>query len=1363
MRRLRLVAACVLALAPLAAAKPARGDDWEVKKNPFDKKVVAQWKGYLARDPHDANALANLLKLYRSYSTVAQLQEEYQKQVDKNADDWAATVVLGKLYHQTGDDQRALDLFEKAVAKKATDAQSWLLIGELLKNANKPKEARAAYEKALANAGSGKDAFGTKKKALRALADIALATSDYEGADKYFKQFLDLDPKNAQLWIERGDAMLAAGKRDVALESYAAAEKLLGGDPAKRVEVVARRGQALEGMGKDDEAVAEYRRAISLAPKGYYLEVELTGRIVDIYRRKQALPQLLALYEKQWPEGSRGHFEWSTLGKLYEETGAQDKAIAALKRAVAKSPWELDTQRRLIQLLENSGKEDEALAQYEAVVRAAPGEARFQLELAERYQRRGREKQALSVLDRLQARFPADAGVLSAIADLYQRWGKEDAAIKMYEKLALLEPDDPTHLATLGEQYWQKGDHARAMATWKRLVNANKPAGYAKLGELMKEHGNKVEALANYNKAIQMEPKNPEWYRGRADYYEGDKQYELALKDWEMVLSLLTKPSDKMARKEARKKYVAVVTRWGAREQQYKKQWTDGWANGTGDLEKGYFLAEYYTKKGSALQSVDKDQPTKTLEQLHKRTPEDQDVIWDLEKQFRQHRRFDDAVALMLELAKAVPPLERQCYQEISAIMTDARRDDDAIKYAKMALDKSPNNPAAYQDLAERYVEMQRFSDAIDAYEKSLKLSAQNTKAQFALAQLYIQSDQPMKAAQLLRDVLRTAQQPPDIERAGRAAIDLEEMTDTLGELEKVLSPLSFMMGHRPEFRRVLVDLYLRYVPRLVARERHGNDEVKKAAHAELMRIGGHGLQPLLEALRDEKDTGQQRVAVAVLGHLGNKGAAAPLVHMARQEPPKDSRHIGTLLESVDREVRIDALVAAGRLGDPKVLADVIPLMDHPEVAMREAATFTIGRTGDRRAVPPLLKALGDRRPSVQTLACLGLAQIDDPRVVGALSGMVADTRKDDATRAACAYGLGVRKASGSMPALLAALVDNRGDTQRLAAWSLGQLGDAKTLGPLIRAYFARAGRSSDELVWAIGRVTGAGLAPSQLGPVDEYPLNRGKYDPVAAIALLPGNLPSPPIPAKLVTEHAEDIAKGLLDALAEHRDVVVSVLADLDSAPTQLALGALSAATTDAKVAAALARIGEAIAPQVTAQLSSDDPKVRALAVSVLAKMDNPKMKGVDAAVAKALDDQTDQVRAAAMNAVTVLAVRRGTAPAPLVASLAKTLANGPRFDRREAALALGKLAPGADGGALIKAAGDSSSFVREAVAQALSGRTAALDALLALSRDEVPQVRAAAARSLGKLSDERARKRRGELAGSDPDKSVREAAGGS
>jgi cellulose synthase operon protein C len=1358
MQRFRFVLACALAVMPVAglitapAARAQPVGDWGVKRDPFNPTDIARYKALLRANPHDAFALAKLLEMYRRYRTIDLLKDEYGKLLDKNADDVPALIVMGRLQHTTGDDARALELFQRAVARKDDDAQAWLLIGELEKAASRPKEARAAYDKALAHAPQ-KD---MKKKALRALADLALATGDNDGANAYFQRFLELDPRNAQLWIERGDAMLAAGRRDVALDSYTAAEKLLGADPAKRVEVVARRGQALEGMGKDDEAVVEYRRAIQLAPKGYYLEVELTGRIIDIYRRKQSLPALLAQYEKEWPEAARGHFEWDTLGKLYEETGAQDKAIAALKRAVAKAPWELETQRRLIQLLENSGRDDEALGAYEAVVRAAPGEARFQLDLAERYWRRGLDKKALDTLVRLEARFPQDAGVLSAIADMYTRWGKEDLAIAEYERLAKLEPDDPGHLVTLGEQYWAKGDKPHAIATWKRMTLTGKPTGYAKLGEVMAEHNQPGEARVSFDKAVSLDPKNPELYKARAAFLETQKQYGEALADWEKVLELVgTKVTDRLARRDARRHYVTVVTKiGGARELTKKSEW-DARARG-GDLEAGYLLVDYYARRPQH------DQPLVALEDLHKKVPDDQDLTLDLVKAYKDQRKFGRAVDTLLELLKIAPSREREIYSMISAIKTEERKDGEAEEWMKKALAKSPNDPTAYEHLAENYVAMQRFADAITAYEKTVQLDPHNSKAAFALAQLYVQGGQPMKAAELLRKVLRTSTDEETIGHAGRQAIDLEEMTDTLGELEKVLSPLSFMMAHKPIYRRVLVELYLRYVPRLVERAKHGSDDVRQAARAELTRIGGHGLQPLLEALRDEKETSQQRVAVAVLGHLGNKGAAAPLVHMARVEPNKDVRRLGTLQENLDREVRVDALVAAGRLGDPAVLGDVLPLMDQKEIAMREAATFALGRSGDKRAVAPLIKALDDSRPSVQVLACFGLAQIDDPRVGPALIKTLADPRRHDAVRGACGYALGARRLTAGIPALLGALADNRGEAQRLSAWAIGQIGDPRALGPLLRAYFARAGHDGDELVWAIGRTSGAGLTPAPLSGLGEFPLRSGKYNLDEAVALVPGPLPRPVANSRLIVDHAADIARGLADALAEHRDVIVAVLEDLDGASAQLSLGALAPATAaDARLGAALDQIGQAIEPAVTAQLTSDDPKVRALAVSVLAKLD-AGAQAVAAAISRALGDPAEQVRGAAMNAVAVVAARRGAAPPALVGALIQALASPSWGDRRLAALALGRLGERGDTGALLRAAGDASSFVREAVAQALAGIAPAIDALLALSRDEVPQVRAAAARSLGTLQDERGHQRRGELT-SDPDPAVRAAAGGS
>src|SRR5438874_5446686 len=99
----RLLLATLVALAPgVARAQPA---DWGAQRNPFDPQIIARYKAVLAKNPHDASALAKLLELYRRYSNVDTLKAEYAKQVDAKGD-WAALVVIGRLEHATGDDAR---------------------------------------------------------------------------------------------------------------------------------------------------------------------------------------------------------------------------------------------------------------------------------------------------------------------------------------------------------------------------------------------------------------------------------------------------------------------------------------------------------------------------------------------------------------------------------------------------------------------------------------------------------------------------------------------------------------------------------------------------------------------------------------------------------------------------------------------------------------------------------------------------------------------------------------------------------------------------------------------------------------------------------------------------------------------------------------------------------------------------------------------------------------------------------------------------------------------------------------------------------------------------------------------------------
>jgi HEAT repeat protein len=443
------------------------------------------------------------------------------------------------------------------------------------------------------------------------------------------------------------------------------------------------------------------------------------------------------------------------------------------------------------------------------------------------------------------------------------------------------------------------------------------------------------------------------------------------------------------------------------------------------------------------------------------------------------------------------------------------------------------------------------------------------------------------------------------------------------------------------------------------------------------------------------------------------------------------------------------------------VLTDVLPLTQHAEVAMREAAVFTAGRTGDRRAVPTLLGALADKRESVQVLACLGMAQIDDPRTQSAMIDAVADRKRHDLVRATCAFGLGYKRTPQALNALLAALDDGSGEAQRLAAWSLGQLGDARALAPLVRAYFGRADGRRDEIAWALARLAGATPAAPAAADLADYPVRAGKLHAPSLVAALPGPLPAIAPPVTAIVDHPDDVVAGLRAALSQHRDVVVVVLADLDARPGGLGLGTLvPAGALDARTTAALATIGKGIAPDVAAHAKDPDPKVRALAVSVLAKLD---AAGADAAIVDALADDAPNVRASAAKAAGVLARVRGAAPASLAPALVKRLASKDWEDRMNAAQALGAIGAAAAAPDLGRALTDENAWVREQAAGALGALRARdqVDPLLAATRDDMPTVRRAAAAALVAIGDPRARARLDELAKGDPDESVRKAAG--
>ncbi len=305
----------------LIVSANAWGQDWGARRDPFDATVVSRYKAILARNPHDAGALRELVSLYQRYRSVAKLEAEYRAQVETR-EDWASLVVLARLPRTGSTEVRAesVSWWKRAVAAKPDDARAWLALGDAV--TSDAAAARDAYQHAVTHAADSK----LERTALTKLIGVA---RDPRIVDEAYAQLIALAPKDGLLWLERGNAQLAAKHHAAAKDSFATAEGLFRTDPERRLTAMVNQGIALDGLGRPDDAIAQYERALEKVPSGYFLRDEIVTRIVDIERKRKQLGAAIERFEKRWPERARGYFEWTLLGDLYKETADEERAIAA--------------------------------------------------------------------------------------------------------------------------------------------------------------------------------------------------------------------------------------------------------------------------------------------------------------------------------------------------------------------------------------------------------------------------------------------------------------------------------------------------------------------------------------------------------------------------------------------------------------------------------------------------------------------------------------------------------------------------------------------------------------------------------------------------------------------------------------------------------------------------------------------------------------------------------------------------------------------------------------------------------------------------------------------------------------------------
>ncbi len=1351
-----------------SSPRPADARTWVSGRNPCSGTMMGRYRAMIDSNPGNRWAMGKLLRCI----SVKGLANQYTKRIVRSPKNYNFRIVLGNLLMRLKRHSEAATAFSGAAKLKPGTYLAHYRLAAAHRKLKKPEEARKAYEASL----SRTKVRRLKKKILRALIDLTIGRKKLEKARSYFVSLLKLDPRNRLLRLEFAQVLTRNLMYKQSLTEYRKLLKRYRGNSKWTADLWKEIGKVYERMGKDGDAKKAYGKAMRYLTASHWMRTELVQRVIAIHRRKNALRSLIAEYEKKWR--SRGYFQWSFLASLYDEVGDDDKAIRAYRRALRAKPYAIDIRAKLIALLGRLNRHKEAIKVLREQVRIAPGEPRFHLELAKALWRERRPKRALAVLRRLGARFRRDPSVHLALADLFNKWGKPGLALKEFKILVRIERRDPGHLINLGEQYWQRGDKRRSLSTWKRLlgrgVYRSREDAYAALAQVYAEHDLNKEALKLFDKAIKLNSKKVDYRRARAMALQKNRQYDEAVKAWLVVIKMAVQKRHQSWRREGR---TAIIDIWSRRRLLTRKitSYRTKFEARPPDLSAGYFMGEAYLK----LKKV------KEAEKIYKRILEIDDkqveALLALEQIYREGYQLKKAIAILKRLSDAVPQRRREFFERIAVLYLQLYQDRLALSYAKRASQlASKTDASAKARLGAIYERQENWKAAIKAYRSALQINSRLFKVYFSLARIYLQLGNHVEAVKLYHEVIRRSPDEEFVRRAARLAIDIDEYLGQLLDLERELIPLAFTYTHKKTYRITLVKLYARLVPRLAFEKQLDPDPKRRKRAAQLLfQIGQRALKPLLEALSERKGT-QRDIAIDVLGHLGNKNAAPPLVRLALQppeeepvvaSPPVRSRRWRRRYRSptptrpkttAHNALRVRALVAAGRLRDPRTVGDLTRLLAHKSVELREAAAWALSNLKHRSAVKPLIKALGDPKISVEIFACVGLGRQARPPMDVMLKVLRSKDRRPE-VRAACAFALGLTGNSRAIDPLVAMLDDERQDLVVKAAWGLGMLGARRATRPLSRRLWSSTDDVQRSIAWALVRsVQGKSYTPGGGALVR---IRNGRVDWAGFLKEL---RPVQPIVKRaalvsLLTRSGAQVSQGLRSALRRHRDLVLRILQGLDRHPRRLALGVFPRALKGPEARplskAHLAPLRKVLLEETGPLARHRDVDIRSHALRLAAKVGHP---GIAALVRAGLKDRKTMVRRAAGDAA-VIAV--ATAPA-LRPALVKLLTAGIHRlgwpEQLERIRRLGQIKATSALPVLKRFAGEVHGFLAEYAVRALGriGDRRALPVLLTALRYRAAKVRLAAVVAVVAIDKRAARNLLRKLAASDPDLQVRAAA---
>jgi len=198
---------------------------------------------------------------------------------------------------------------------------------------------------------------------LEKLANEAFTLTEkgnFPQAESYWTQIIEEFPTNAAAWSNRGNSRVSQNKLNEAIADYNKAIELAPGvtDPFLN------RGAALEGLGKWEEAIADYNHILEIDPNDAMAYNNRGNAEAGLGKWDLAI----ADYKKSADTAPNFAFARANYALALYQNGEKDKALREMRNIIRKYPQFADVRAALTAALWEQGNQGEAESHWVAAV-----------------------------------------------------------------------------------------------------------------------------------------------------------------------------------------------------------------------------------------------------------------------------------------------------------------------------------------------------------------------------------------------------------------------------------------------------------------------------------------------------------------------------------------------------------------------------------------------------------------------------------------------------------------------------------------------------------------------------------------------------------------------------------------------------------------------------------------------------------------------------------------------------------------------------------------------------------------------------------------------------------------------------------